>query len=360
MIDMAYCFMSTEKIKSLGAFTRKYEHNYRTANVPNADKSRAHLNEELIKLPEGMNYTDAFRKKMLELGHTPRSNAVLGIEIVMTYNATEVPDDFDIDKWKELNIKWLKENFPEDGILSVVMHRDEGIDNGKAAHIHAVVLPLYEGKLNCKHYLSGRKKLIDLQNSYGKAMEEVGLERGLQGSSAKHESIRRFYDSLNKTFRKADEVLPLPNKGEDIMDYYQRIKPAIETALLHEFGEKKKMERKIDELKTQVKMATYEAKIGMKKDIETAKKAREKAEAELKKIEEKKKEMEQREEKIKNDEAKYRDLRLLSEGLANHPDANFSESLRKDIQEMIEWEENYEKQLEKIDEIENDIITEVL
>ena len=48
---MAYCFMSTEKIKSLGAFTRKYEHNYRTGNVPNADKNRAHLNEEIVSLP---------------------------------------------------------------------------------------------------------------------------------------------------------------------------------------------------------------------------------------------------------------------------------------------------------------------
>ena len=60
---MAYCFMSTEKIKSLGAFTRKYEHNYRTGHVPNADKDRAHLNEEIISLPEGKTYVDVFRDK---------------------------------------------------------------------------------------------------------------------------------------------------------------------------------------------------------------------------------------------------------------------------------------------------------
>jgi hypothetical protein len=190
--------MSTEKIKSMGVFTRKYEHNYRTGNVPNADKNRKHLNEEIIKLPEGKTYVDCFRDKMIKLGHKPRSNAVLGVEIVMTYNARTVDEDFDIEKWKEANIKWLKEQFPEEGILSVVMHRDEGIDNGRSAHLHATVLPIYEGKLNCKHFLSGKKCMVELQDSYGKAMEPLGLERGMRGSSAKHEDIRRFYDSLNK------------------------------------------------------------------------------------------------------------------------------------------------------------------
>lgn len=344
---MAYCFMSTEKIKSLGAFTRKYEHNYRTENVPNADKSRMHLNEEIIKLPENCTYVDAFKKKMIELGHTPRSNAVLGVEIVMTYNATEVPEDFDIDKWKELNIKWLKENFPEEGILSVVMHRDEGVDNGKAAHLHAVVLPLYEGKLNCKHYLSGKKKLVDLQTSYGEAMKGVGLQRGLMGSSAKHEDIRRFYDSLNQTI--LDGELPQEKEGETTSEYRIRANTFFQDAKLKWFAEKKKLERKIDELKTQVKMAIYDAKMGVKKDVDETKKMKEKAEEELKKIEEKKKEMELKEETIKREEAKYRNFKLLFDGLENHPDINFSESLGRDINEMIEWEKQYEKQINKED-----------
>lgn len=357
---MAYCFMSTEKIKSLGAFTRKFEHNYRTANVPNADKSRVHLNEEIIKLPEGMTYTEAFKKKMLELGHIPRSNAVLGVEIVMTYNAAEVPDDFDIEKWKELNIKWLKENFPEEGILSVVMHRDEGLDNGKAAHLHAVVLPLYEGKLNCKHYLSGKKKLVDLQTSYGEAMKGVGLQRGLMGSSAKHEDIRRFYDALNNSFKNVEEELPQPVEEETAIKYYHRIKPVVEDFLIKAFAEKKKLERKIDELKTQVKMATYEARVGMKKDIEETKKAREKAEADAKKMEEKIKELQKKEEDIKAEEIKYRNFKLLFDGLENHPDTNFSESLGRDIREMIEWEKQYEEQLSIIDNEKEDTVSDVL
>ena len=354
---MAYCFMSTEKIKSLGAFTRKFEHNYRTANVPNADKSREHLNEELVSLPDGAtSYADAFRKKMADIGHSPRANAVLGVEIVMTYNATEVDEDFDIEKWKELNLKWLKEYFPEEGILSVVMHRDEGIDNGKSAHLHAIVLPLHENKLNCKHYLSGRKKLIDLQDSYGKAMEEVGLERGMKGSSAKHEDIRRFYDSLNKALAVR---LPEPEDDEPVREYFARASKIFEDASVKSLAEKKKLEREITELKTQVKMAGYDVKVGMKKDAEAARKEREKAEAEAKTLAEKRIELEKKEEELKNTEAKLRNYNLLLDGLENHPDTNFTESLSKDIREMINWEQQYEEQLAEAEreQVDKDIRT---
>jgi hypothetical protein len=295
---------------------------------------------------------------MLELGHIPRSNAVLGVEIVMTYNATEVDDDFDIERWKELNIKWLKENFPEDGILSVVMHRDEGIDNGKSAHLHAVVLPLYEGKLNCKHYLSGRKKLIDLQDSYGKAMGEVGLERGMRGSSAKHEDIRRFYDALNQTI--SGENLPMEKEGETVEDYRIRANKFFQDSKLKFFAEKKKLERKIDELKTQVKMVTYDAKVGMKKDVDETKKLKEKAEKEAKEIENKKKELEKREEELKILESKNKEYNLLLNGLKNHPDIYFSESLGRDITEMIEWEKQYEEQLNTSENTKDDIFSDIL
>lgn len=350
---MAYCFMSTEKIKSLGTFTRKYEHNYRTGNVPNADINRKHLNEEVIALPKDMTYIEAFRKKMAEIGHTPRSNAVLGVEIVMTYNARDVDDDFDIDAWKEENVKWLKQNFPEDGIISVVMHRDEGIDNGRSAHLHAIVLPIYQDKLNCKHYLSGRKKLIDLQDSYGKAMEKFGLERGMRGSSAKHEDIRRFYDALNKA---VNTKLPEPEEDETIEDYYERVNKYFTESNAKQLEKTKKLEREITELKTKVKMAHYEARVDIKKDEYEAKKMRKDAEEEKAKIEAQSKEIEKKSAELRDTEARLRNFNTLMNGLKNHPDKMFTESLQQDIKNIIEWEREYEANLDK-DENQKENIT---
>lgn len=341
---MAYCFMSSEKIKSLGAFTRKYEHNYRTGNVPNADINRKHLNEEIIKLPEGKTYVDVFKKKMADIGHIPRSNAVLGVEFVMTYNSREVDEEFDIDTWKEANIKWLKEQFPPECIMSVVMHRDEGPDNGRSAHLHAIVLPIYEKKLNCKHYLSGRKKLIDLQDSYGKAMEPLGLERGLRGSSAKHEDIRRFYDTLNKA---VNEKVPEPRDDENIEDYYERVNKYLADTNIKTLEKIKKLEREITELKTKLKMAPYEARVEAREDNAKAKKAREEAEKERDKIKAQSKEWKEKMEELRGAEARLRNFNALMNGLKNHPDKQYVDGLGEDIKNLIEWEEEYEKQLDE-------------
>lgn len=338
--------MSTEKIKSLGAFTRKYEHNYRTGNVPNADKSRTHLNEEIIKLPEGQTYTDAFKRKMLEINHTPRSNAVLGVELVMNYNPLEVPADFDIDKWKEANVKWLKENFPEDCILSVVMHRDEGPDNGKAAHIHAIVLPIYEGKLNCKHYLSGRAKMIQLQDSYGKAMKPLGLERGMRGSVAEHEKIRQFYDTLNKTI---GEKVPEPEEDEEIEHYYNRVQKFYEDSNLKNLKKIKDLERQITELKTALKMAKFEANMEAIENKKVAKKLREEAEKEKVELKKREEVLKEKESEYREAQAKTRNFNTLMNGLKNHPDKEFVDSLGQDIKNLIEWEQEYEKSLDNED-----------
>jgi hypothetical protein len=346
--------MSTEKIKSLGAFTRKYEHNYKRDGVPNSDINRRHLNEEIIKLPEGMTYVDAFKDKMAKLGHTPRSNAVLGVELVMTYNPREVDEEFDIEKWKEANVEWLKTQFPEDCILSVVMHRDEGPDNGKSAHLHAIVLPVYEEKLNCKHYLSGRKKLIDLQDSYGKAMEPLGLERGLRGSSAKHEDIRKFYDSLNKSLKqKPPEILD----GEEIPDYIKRVNEFFEDLNLKHLQETKKLKREIDELKTKLKMAKFEAQSDVKKDVEELKKERDALKIKLAEIEEREKLVAQKEKTLEGTEERLTNFNALMKGLKEHPDTLLTSGLAEDISTIIDWQKEQDRLAEEREEeeLEDDI-----
>ena len=67
---MGYCFVTTEKITTLGALTAKYNHNYRTVQVDNADPALKHLNDEVLQLPSDekgnkMTYVDFFSKKGL-------------------------------------------------------------------------------------------------------------------------------------------------------------------------------------------------------------------------------------------------------------------------------------------------------
>ena len=340
---MAYCFMKIDKIKSLGTLKVAYEHNFRKGFDENVDKSRSYLNEELIKMPEGQTYVDGFKRKMLEIGHIPRKNAVLALDIQLTYNQKDVGPDFDFEKWKELNVKWLKEHFPPDCILSAIVHRDEGPDAPTSGHIHAIVLPVHDEKLNCKYFTGGKAKMFSLQDSYGKAMAEVGLERGKKGSIATPEKIQRFYGAIDEIF---SDCLPKKEEKETVEDYYERVNTIYQNKSLKHLSEIKKLQREIIELKTDIKMSGYDVKVGLKQDADAIKKAKEKAEKELKEIEEKRAELLKKEKELSNMDAKLRNYNLLLDGLENHPDITYTEEIQKNIKDIIDWERDYEKQIE--------------
>lgn len=167
----------------------------------------------------------------------------MGIEVMLTYNSHETTEDFYLEKWKAVNVKWLQETFGKDNVISAALHQDE-----TANHIHAVVIPMVDEKLNCKHFLGGRAKMIALQDSYGKAMENtnIGLQRGLKGSTAKHSDIKRMYNTINKALEyKAPEINKGTFKKEKIEDYKERADEYIQDLQLRHIYEKTKMQRAI-------------------------------------------------------------------------------------------------------------------
>ncbi|MTJ47002.1 plasmid recombination protein [Dolichospermum sp. UHCC 0259] len=74
-------------------------------------------------------------------------------------------------------------------IVRAELHLDE-----VTPHIHAYFVPLDEnGQLRCNHFFDGRQKMRDFQESYFASVQHLGLERGIQGSVAKHQDIKDFY-----------------------------------------------------------------------------------------------------------------------------------------------------------------------
>lgn len=147
--------MKLEKIKTKAELLRRYQHNYRTVFVPNADATLTKNNEELISL-QGKNFVDAYNKKIKSLEyynrHKPRKNATLGLEVLLTFSREDF-GQFNIDDWKKENIEWLKNTFNKEAekygenVISAVYHADE---TGNV-HIHAMVIPIDDkGKLNAQ------------------------------------------------------------------------------------------------------------------------------------------------------------------------------------------------------------------
>ncbi|GHV49011.1 hypothetical protein FACS1894181_06510 [Bacteroidia bacterium] len=95
------------------------------------------------------------------------------------------------------------------------MHLDE-----KTPHIHATVIPIVQGERRktkaekdndkkkykkkntnaarlCADDVMARNKLKAYQDSYAEAMNKYGLQRGIEGSEARHISTQQFYRDLH-------------------------------------------------------------------------------------------------------------------------------------------------------------------
>ena len=221
------------------------------------------MNRELVPLigKDGnpVDYNEAFKQKMESLeyykDHKLRSNAVLAYEIVTTFSHEDA-GKVDVEKWQEDNVKWLKDTFnltPENGncVLSVMYHGDEYGN----VHCHSLVVPVNEeGRICASRFTDGAAALRRLQDSYAKAMQEHGLKRGIERSSAKHQDIKKFYTKLNQTMD-----IPRPERGESANSFRERILSLIQeerAASLREMLNKEtKMRQELDEQNERAKKA---------------------------------------------------------------------------------------------------------
>ena len=236
-----YSIMEIGKIKisQVASLTNRYNHDKRIADCENADPEKRYLNETLVKVPgmpgETKTYVQGVEERIHALpyyqDHKIRKNVVL----TFSKEADEALR-MDIEEWKKRNIEFLRNTFniAPDGrsnIISMEYHGDES-----TPHIHAVVVPIDErGRLNARRFTGGSRMISDLQTSYAKEMSVFGLERGLEGSSARHVDIRKWYGSINKAMD-----VPVPTNGESAIDYYSRLREDISSykAALHKREQK--------------------------------------------------------------------------------------------------------------------------
>lgn len=190
---MGFAVFHMEKVssggKSLGAHIDREkgkEHTYKNAD-PSLKGENMHFNTEFSKmdLGEGIN-------QRIKEGYSGkkaiRKDAVKAISMVFTGSHPDMKSIFDNktkkDQWLEANIDFVKKEFGNDNIIRFTVHLDE-----KTPHIHAVVVPLTEdGRLSAKEIMGNREEMSARQTRYAQQMQPFGLERGVIGSKAVHNS----------------------------------------------------------------------------------------------------------------------------------------------------------------------------
>lgn len=187
---MSKVILRTAKLKSIGNVLGSLAHAYRTIQTDNADSSRTHLNSASASKEEAQE-----RFKSL-LPPKPRKNAVLAIEYLIGASPEwEGWHTKKQDEYFKRALQFLENKHGKENIITSVVHMDE-----TTPHMSVFVVPIdKKGKLNCRDFLGGREKLRNLQTDFAKKVESLGLERGVEGSKAEHNSIKKYYSTVNQS-----------------------------------------------------------------------------------------------------------------------------------------------------------------
>ena len=194
----------------------------------NADAERTHLNRELIS--GKLSRDERINKRIKDAGiKKPRKDQVTALTLIMSASCEDmqrIMNEGKFDDWCRSSIKWAQNTHGEENVVSAVLHMDE-----KTPHLHVTVVPIVQGMSKdqiyrekkakeaeekgieqkkkrkykkkdpdaprlCAADVMARTKLKEYQTTYANAVSEYGLERGIDGSIAKHVDINDWYRTL--------------------------------------------------------------------------------------------------------------------------------------------------------------------
>ena len=186
---MSYAILRVAKLKTFGQIGGSLSHTFRTRDTPNADPARTPLNEH--HGPQTPAEIQAAFKEILP--EKRRSDAVLGLEYLITFSP-EFGQENNGSKYFEDARRWLIDRHGAENVISTHVHRDE-----TTPHMVAYVVPMQEGRLRSMAFIGGPQMLREMQTDFAQAVgRDHGLERGIEGSKAKHQTISEYYARANE------------------------------------------------------------------------------------------------------------------------------------------------------------------
>ena len=222
----------------------------------NADPTRTHLNRRLIEYPDGIKDRSAAIQKRLEEARLTRkigNNQVRAIRINVSgthEDMKRIEEEGRLDKWCADNLKYFADTFGKENIVAAHLHRDE-----ETPHIHVTLVPIVKGERKrrkreeqtkkryrkkptdtvrlCADDIMTRLRLKSYQDTYAVAMAKYGLQRGIDGSKARHKSTQQYYRDIQKLADSLKaEVVDLQRQKETAQEELKRAKKEIQTEKL--------------------------------------------------------------------------------------------------------------------------------
>ena len=195
-----YAIMRCTKLKSLGSVAGSLAHAERERETPNADEHKTA--ENIHYRAPGLNGAMGRLRELLPA--KIRKNGVIAVEYVFTASPEwwQSADEAKRQAFFKRSMQWLEDKYGSANVFAAVAHLDE-----TTPHLSAFVCPkTQDGRLCAREFVGGPAKLSQDQDSYAEAVADLGLERGVKGSKARHQTIQQFYAKLQAPVR---EIAPV-------------------------------------------------------------------------------------------------------------------------------------------------------
>lgn len=181
-----------------------HNHNMRKVIEENVNSKKSHLNEILIG-------TENTRSDIMDYIKTNdivvrNKDTVVFNEFVLTASPefffnnkdgskkTRSEYESNLKDWVKTQVEFLeKENYGK--CVNAVLHLDES-----TPHIHALILPIVDNKLNNKSFWRGKNSYGRLQDIYNTANSKFGLKRGEEKSKTlvDHTTLKDYRDLIRQ------------------------------------------------------------------------------------------------------------------------------------------------------------------
>ena len=199
MAEAPYAIYRHAKLKSMGLIHASAQHMTRQRDTPNADPARRDQNMVLIGGDDPAADVAALVPALDARGEDGRrlrrSNSVLAIEVLLTASPEWwAAADADAQQaWLDRSTEWLVSEYGRENIAHLRLHGDE-----RTPHLTGFIVPLDPegGGLNARRWIGGAHRCAQQQTDYAAVVEPLGLRRGVEGSTAEHERVKRHYGQI--------------------------------------------------------------------------------------------------------------------------------------------------------------------
>lgn len=202
------------------------DENYKSARNPQIDKSKTRLNYHTM--PYEKRYLAFIDERIIQLSpkRKIKDDTVLITSFILGSDK-EFFNRITAEQQKQFFADctdFFSERYGKENVVSAVVHLDES-----TPHLHFNLMPVTNGRL-CAKVLFDRTALRDLQTDFYKAVgKKYGLERGKEGSTAKHldtiaYKTKKMTEAAEAKIREAEKAQVAAKPAKELLESYESAK----------------------------------------------------------------------------------------------------------------------------------------